>query len=100
MNLVVQYYGFLCPYWLLVYRRLQSWRYAAGLARAFAPSRSLRVPDLPWSVRAGAWLVFVAAATAGLCVPVRASAYLFAPARRLARAAASLGGRVAEAGRP
>ena len=98
LRLVVQYYGFLCPYWVLVYRRVQSWRYAAGVARAFAPSASFQVKPVPLSVRAAAWALFLASSFAALVAPVRASDYLFRPARRLARAASEMG-RVVEAER-
>jgi hypothetical protein len=89
--LMIQYYGFLVPYWLLTYRRVQSWRYAAGVARAFAPSRSLAACRVPLLSRVVAWLAFAAASIVGLGVPVTTSAWLFHPARRAARAAANLG---------
>jgi hypothetical protein len=90
-NLMVQYYGFLYPYWLLVYRRVQSWRFAAGVARAFVPSRSLPGEGVPVPVRAVAWACWAASTAAGLAAPVSSSAWLFGPARRAARAAANLG---------
>jgi hypothetical protein len=98
-SLMIQYYGFLFPYWLLTYRRVQSWRYAAGVARAFAPSRSLPACKIPLSSRAIAWMFFTVSSIAGLAVPVATSAWLFQPARRAARAAADLGRPLVRAGR-
>ena len=98
-GLMIQYYGFLYPYWLLTYRRVQSWRYAAGVARAFAPSRSLSACSVPLPVRAIAWMSFAIASIVGLAVPVTTSAWLFHPARRAARAAANLGRPLVRAGR-
>ena len=98
-SLMIQYYGFLYPYWLLVYRRVQSWRYAAGVARAFVPSRSMagsNVPPLTWAV---AWTCFVISTVVGLTVPVTTSTWLFRPAQRAARAAANLGRPAVRAGR-
>ncbi len=98
-SLMIQYYGFLYPYWLLVYRRVQSWRYAAGVARAFVPSRSLagsNVPPLTWAV---AWTCFVISTVVGLTVPATTSTWLFRPAQRAARAAANLGRPAVRAGR-
>jgi glycosyltransferase involved in cell wall biosynthesis len=60
LSLMVQYYGFLYPYWLFVYRRVQSWQYAAGVARAFIPSRSLAGSRVPALARVVAWISFPA----------------------------------------
>jgi hypothetical protein len=97
--LMIQYYGFLYPYWLLTYRRVQSWRYAAGVARAFAPSRSLAGCSVPLPSRTLAWLSFLVSSAIGLAIPVATSAWLFHPARWAARAAAHLGRPLARAGR-
>jgi glycosyltransferase involved in cell wall biosynthesis len=99
-GLMVQYYGFLYPYWLLVYRRVQSWRYAAGVARAFMPTRSLAgAPVTPLS-RLVAWMCFAAATFIGLSVPAKSSGVLFRPAQRVARAAANFGRPAVKPGRP
>jgi hypothetical protein len=98
-SLMIQYYGFLNPYWLFVYRRVQSWRYAAGVARAFVPSRSLVESNVPPVTRALAWACFAVATAIGLTVPATTSAWLFRPARRAARAAANLGRPAVRAGR-
>jgi glycosyltransferase involved in cell wall biosynthesis len=98
-GLMVQYYGFLYPYWLFVYRRVQSWRFAAGVARAFVPSRSLAGSNVPALTRAVAWTCFVASTIVGLLVPATTSAVLFRPAQRAARTAANLGRPAARTGR-
>ena len=97
--LMIQYYGFLYPYWLLTYRRVQSWRYAAGVARAFAPSRSLSACSVPLPSRALAWMSFLVSSIVGLAVPLTTSAWLFQPARWAARTAANLGRPLVRAGR-
>jgi hypothetical protein len=96
---MVQYYGFLYPYWLFVYRRVQSWQYAAGVARAFMPSRSLAGCHVPALARAVAWISFAASTAIGLTVPSATSTWLFRPAQRAARAAANLGQPAVRAGR-
>ena len=98
-SLMVQYYGFLYPYWLFVYRRVQSWQYAAGVARAFVPSRSLARSNVPILTKAVAWSCFGVSTVIGLAVPVTTSTWLFRPARRAARAAANLGRPAVRTGR-
>jgi hypothetical protein len=98
-SLMVQYYGFLYPYWLFVYRRVQSWRYAAGVARAFMPSRSLAGSNVPTLTRAVAWMCFWTSTAIGLAAPPTAATWLFRPAQRAARAAANLGRPAVRAGR-
>ena len=98
-GLMVQYYGFLYPYWLFMYRRVQSWRYAAGVARAFVPTRSLAGCRVPLLTRLVAWTCFVASTVFGLLVPANTSTLLFRPAQRAARAAANLGRPAVRTGR-
>lgn len=85
LRVVTQYFGFLLPYWLLEYRRVQTWRYAAGVARAMAPHRALAGVTVPMSVRAASWGLFLAATTVGLTIPARLTSWIYRPARRLAR---------------
>jgi glycosyltransferase involved in cell wall biosynthesis len=85
LSVAVQVLGFLYPYWLLEYRRVHSWRFAAGVARAMRPSRSLADVGLSWPARGAALAVFSVATVAGLVLPVRLLGVLHAPARRLAR---------------
>src|SRR4029077_9223751 len=66
LTVIVQYFGFLYPYWLLQYRRVQSWRFAAGLSRAMRPRRSLAGVGLSLYVSVCAQVVYGIATLIGL----------------------------------
>jgi hypothetical protein len=91
MNVLMQFFGVLYPYWLVEYRRVQSWAFAAGVARAMRPSRSLRGVQISAAARIFAWLTFTGSTVAGLIVPVSLFGRLIAPFRRLARAVSDTG---------
>lgn len=65
-----QLYSYTYPYWLTQYRRVQSWRFAAGVALGMRPERTLDGVDLigtrRWRVVWAYWL----ATAAGLTVPL------------------------------
>ena len=84
-SIFVQYFGLLLPYWLLEYRRVQSWRYAAGVARAMRPARTLDGCRLSIVERSLAAAIYGAATLAGLLAPVGALRLLQRPARSVAR---------------
>lgn len=84
-SILVQYFGLLLPYWLLEYRRVQSWRYAAGVARAMRPARTLDGCRLSIVERSLATAIYGVATLAGLLAPVGALRLLQRPARRVAR---------------
>jgi glycosyltransferase involved in cell wall biosynthesis len=83
LNVLVQFFGFLYPFWLLEYRRVQSWRYAAGVARAIWPASSLARVPLTWTERRLAGLLYGAATLAGFMVPLWLLDVVYPPARRL-----------------
>jgi glycosyltransferase involved in cell wall biosynthesis len=83
--ILVQYFGLLHPYWLLEYRRVQSWRYAAGVARAMRPGRTLDGCRLSALERSLAAVVYFVTTVAGLVAPVGALRLLQRPARSVAR---------------
>jgi hypothetical protein len=91
LNVLMQFFGLLYPYWLIEYRRVQSWAFAVGVARAMRPSRSLADAHLTISARLFAWLTYVVSTVAGLVVPVAIGGRLLAPLRRLARAVSDTG---------
>lgn len=85
LNVMLQFFGFLYPFWILEYRRVQSWRYAAGVARAIWPASSLSTVPLTWVERRLAGLLYGAATVAGFAAPLWLLDVAYAPARRLGR---------------
>ena len=85
-SILVQFYGLLLPYWLLEYRRVQSWRYAAGVARGMRPARALDGSSLSVVERSLAAITYSLATVAGLLAPVGLQQWLQRPARTVARA--------------
>jgi len=85
LNVMFQYFGFLYPYWLLQYRRVQSWRFAAGLCRAMQPHRSLADVKLSLLGNVCTTTVYVLASVLGLTVPVSLLDRIQRPAARIAR---------------
>jgi Glycosyl transferase family 2 len=91
VNVLMQFFGVLYPYWLVEYRRVQSWGFAVGVARAMRPSRSLAGVQLTLMARMFAWLTFIVSTIAGLTVPVSLFGRLIAPFRRVARTVSDTG---------
>ena len=85
LSVVVQYFGFLYPYWLFEYRRVQSWRYAAGVARAMRPRHSLAGAEMSALERLAAAATYGLATAIGFAVPLWLVKGLHPPARRIAR---------------
>jgi hypothetical protein len=85
LNVIVQYFGFLYPYWLLQYRRVQSWRFAAGLCRAMQPHLSLADVRLSPLGSVCTTTVYVLASVLGLTIPVSLLGRIQRPAARIAR---------------
>ena len=90
-RVVAQYLGFQYLYWLLEYRRVQSWRFAAGVSRAMRPGRSLAGVRLSWAARMSAAGVYAGATVVGLTLPLSAFGRMREPATRLARRLSDLG---------
>lgn len=57
------------PFWLLEYRRVQSWRFAAGIALAMRPARIGDGLALGASRRLALWLQYLASTVGGLLMP-------------------------------
>jgi hypothetical protein len=85
MTVIVQYFGFLYPYWLLQYRRVQSWRFAAGLSRTMRPGRSLAGVRLSLASSVCAAVVYGIATLIGLTFPASLVEHIQRPAARVAR---------------
>lgn len=80
-----QILAFTYPFWILEYRRVQSWRYAAGICLGMRPKNLLEKTDLP-SWRAGflrfTWATVTAA---GLLCPIRLFDFCSRPLYRAAK---------------
>ena len=100
LNVIVQYFGFLYPYWLLQYRRVQSWRFAAGLSRAMQPRRSLAGVRLSLFANVCAKTVYAVATVIGLTIPVSLLDRIQRPAARVARFLGDWGARVPDPSAP
>lgn len=66
-----QIYQYTLPFWLVEYRRVQSWRYAAGVALGMRPGRITRGVDLPGTHRFRVVWAYRLATLGGLLVPAR-----------------------------
>lgn len=85
LSLIVQYFGVLYPYWILEYRRVQSWRYAAGVARAMRPRQSLTGLRLSPVERLSADVTYGLATFCGFLLPLWLVKGLHPSARTIAR---------------
>jgi Glycosyltransferases involved in cell wall biogenesis len=70
---------FTYPYWLVEYRRVQSWRYSLGVSLTMRPSNSLYRLPLDKLARASLALTYAVSTVAAMIVPIR----LFAGAKPL-----------------
>lgn len=81
-----QLFLFTYPFWLFEYRRIQSWRYAAGIALAMRPDRSLAAVPLSRLGQAVTTLLYAAVTVAGLLLPIglfdRTRGWLYRLAKR------------------
>lgn len=58
-------------YWIIEYRRVQSWRFAVGICLGMRPGNMLTAIHLSWSELWSLRLVYGAVTLAGLAVPIR-----------------------------
>jgi glycosyltransferase involved in cell wall biosynthesis len=65
-----QLYSYTYSYWLTQYRRVQSWRFAAGVALGMRPERSMAGVDLVGTRRWRTVWTYRLATVAGLSVPI------------------------------
>jgi len=76
---------FTYPFWIFEYRRVHSWRYAAGVCLAMRPRRILAGQPLGWLRKAAISLVYSAVTTIGLLTPVMWFQKLYPSLHRLAK---------------
>lgn len=65
-----QLIGFTYPYWLFEYRRVQSWRYSAGIALGMRPRRCADGVELGWWRRLKLHMLYTGITLGGLLVPL------------------------------
>lgn len=83
-----QLYSFTFPFWIVEYRRVQTWRYAVGVCLGLRPRNSLAGLNLSWSARLRLSLLYWTTGTLALLVPRRLVA---AVQHRLYRTAKAIG---------
>lgn len=71
-RIALQTLAFTYPFWLIEYRRVQSWSFAAGVCLGMRPARLLDPLPLSLLQRAALTAVYGAASVAGLTVPIAA----------------------------
>jgi hypothetical protein len=69
MRILRQLLVFTYPFWLVEYRRVQSWSYAAGIALGMRPKRTAFGVELTTAGRLLIQLYYVGASVAGLLSP-------------------------------
>lgn len=85
-RMLQQLYSFTYPYWLIEFRRAQSWRYALGIALGQRPAELARGFALSVPARLKVRATFLLSTLAGLLVPARATQRWLAPlAYRIAK---------------
>lgn len=66
----LQLYMFTYPYWIFEYRRVQSWRYSAGICLGLSPHFVVGAPQLGILRTIRLYTVYALICTLGLCVPL------------------------------
>jgi hypothetical protein len=71
LSIASQLYRFTYPFWLIEYRRVQSWRYSLGVFLALTPHDVARNLNLTLLTRLKLWLMYFVAGISGLVMPIR-----------------------------
>jgi hypothetical protein len=67
-----QLYRFTYPFWIIEYRRVQSWRYALGVFLAVRPTRITTGLSLSWCANSRLWVSYMTSGLAALSIPIGA----------------------------
>lgn len=78
-DVLQQLYSFTYPYWLIEFRRVQSWKYAAGIALGQRPKELMHGLELNAFDRARVRTRFLFSTVGGLLAPVKLTQRLLAP---------------------
>ena len=70
-KIVLQLYVFTYPYWIIEYRRVQSWRYALGVCLGIKPKNVFTKLDLGLARNLKLTLLYIVICLLGLSVPVQ-----------------------------
>jgi hypothetical protein len=65
-----QLYQFTYPFWIIEYRRVQSWRYALGVLLALRPSVTAKQLALSGTSILWLWTLYVVGGAAALILPI------------------------------
>lgn len=76
-SVFIQLFLITYPYWILQYRRVQSWKYALGVCLGMRPRNSLHGIDLSLSSNVSLRVIYLLASIAGLVAPIRLFDILF-----------------------
>jgi glycosyltransferase involved in cell wall biosynthesis len=67
-----QLYRFTYPFWIVEYRRVQSWRYALGVFLALRPTRIIKGFSLSWCAKLRLWVSYMTGGLVALSIPIGA----------------------------
>lgn len=70
-SVVTQLYVFTYPFWIVEYRRVQSWRYAAGLCVGLKPQIVAHGLHFGVADKTYIWILWMFSCVSGLLVPIR-----------------------------
>jgi glycosyltransferase involved in cell wall biosynthesis len=87
MTIMRQLYSYTLPYWLVEYRKVQSFNYALGLGLALSPNRIASAMPLRVYRRGELWIRYLAMMVGGLLVPQRLFSTIKPFVHRLAKKA-------------
>jgi glycosyltransferase involved in cell wall biosynthesis len=71
-KVIMQLLLFTYPFWIVEYRRIQSWRYALGICLGMRPRNLLENVPISWTGKLRLTILYGAVSLAGLLVPVKA----------------------------
>jgi len=71
-KVVMQLLLFTYPFWIVEYRRIQSWRYALGICLGMRPRNLLENVSISWAGKLRLRILYGAVSFAGLLVPIKA----------------------------
>lgn len=80
---------FTYPFWIVEYRRIQSWRYALGVCLGMRPRNLLENVPIPWAGKLRLSMLYGAVTCAGLLVPIMAFRAMQASLYSLAKSPAT-----------
>lgn len=66
-----QFLAYPYAYWIIQYRRVQSWRYSLGICLAMTPGRILPRTQINFGTALFIWVIYGMATVTGLLTPIR-----------------------------